>query len=233
MKAIGYIRVSTAQQSEQGVSLQDQAEKIEEYCDFKDLNLVEIIADKGISGGVPLASREGGQKLFHSIAENKIDVVVSVKLDRLFRDAADCLNTSKEWDNKGIALHLLDLGGSTLDTSTAMGRMFLTISASFAEMEKNLIQERTRNALQYKKNNREVYGSTPTGYDRRGDKLVKNDNEIAMIKYIKKLRDAGETLQSIATKLNENGFKTKRGGKKWYASTVSYILKNNLYKEVV
>lgn len=233
MKAIGYIRVSTAQQSEQGVSLQDQAEKIEEYCNFKDLNLVEIIADKGVSGGVPLASREGGQDLFHSIAENEIDVVVSVKLDRLFRDAADCLNTSKEWDNKGIALHLLDLGGSTLDTSTAMGRMFLTISASFAEMEKNLIQERTKNALQYKKTNKEVYGQTPTGYDRKGDKLVKNDKELELVKYIKKLRNAGNSLRKIADKLNDAGYKTKQGGQKWYASTVSYILKNNLYKEVV
>ncbi|MCK8818133.1 recombinase family protein [Natroniella sulfidigena] len=231
-KAIGYIRVSTSQQSKEGVSLKDQKDKITQYCSFKNIELVDIIADEGVSAGIPLDEREGGQELVKRVKEDNINTVVAVKLDRLFRDAVDCLCTTKKWDEKGIALHLLDLGGSTLDTSTAMGRMFLTMSAGFAEMERNLIKERTSNALQYKKKKREVYSPTPTGYKRKGNQLQENKEELKAVKLIKQLRKEGLSYRKIANKLNDLGVPTKRKGKKWYAATVSYIFKNDLYKDV-
>jgi len=230
-KAIGYIRVSTVKQEVEGVSLDEQADKIKDYCKFKDIELIDIIADKGVSAGKPLNSREGGHRLNKRIDNKEAEIVVAVKLDRLFRDAADCLNTSKKWDDQGIALHLLDLGGSTLDTSSAMGRMFLTMSAGFAEMERNLTSERTKAALKYKKSKKEAYGHTPVGYKREGEDLIKDDEEMEAVEIIKEGKEEGLSLRDIANKLNELGFKTKQGGKKWYASTVNYILKNDLYKE--
>jgi len=232
MKAIGYIRVSTEKQSNEGISLDDQKNKIKEYANLKDLELVDIIADKGVSGGIPLKQREGGKKLLSKVDNDNIDIVISMKLDRLFRDAIDCLTITKEWDNSGIALHLLDLGGNTLDTSSPMGRMFLTMSAGFAEMEKNLIGQRTKNALKYKKDNKQAYSPTPTGYKRTGDNLEENKEEMKTIKLIKKLRESGKSLRKIAEKLNKKGIPTKNNGQKWYASTVNYILKNDLYEEV-
>ena len=68
---------------------------------------------------------------------------MACKLDRLFRDAADCLNVTKHWDKRNIALHLIDVGGQTIDTSSSMGRFFLTMMAGVAEMERNLIRDRT------------------------------------------------------------------------------------------
>jgi len=233
MQAIGYIRVSTADQSDNGVSLKDQAEKIKDYCKFKEFDLVDIIEDKGISAGIPLSERPGGQELEQMVADDDIDIIVSVKLDRLFRDAVDCLNTSKSWDEQGKALHLLDLGGGTLDTSTAMGRMFLTMSAGFAEMERNLVKERTKTALAYKKKNKEVYSGIPFGYDRKNDRLVRNENEQKAIRLMQRLRNQGETLRSIAAELENRNIKTKKGNSKWYAQTVSQILKNDLHKEAI
>ena len=232
-KAIGYIRVSTVKQSDNGVSLSDQRQKIEDYCNFKGYELSEIIEDKGVSAGIPLTDRPGGQQLQDKLDSNNIEIVISVKLDRLFRDAVDCLNTSKRWDDDGIALHLLDLGGGTLDTSTAMGRMFLTMSAGFAEMEKNLIQERTKNALRYKRDKREVYGHAPLGFKRVGDKLVEVEEELGILDMIFTLREKGLSLRKIAGKLNNEGIETKSNGKKWRASNISYILKNDLYQEVI
>jgi len=232
-KAIGYIRVSTARQNEEGVSLDDQEQKIKEYAKFKDFELTEIIADRGISAGIPLSDRPGGSELINKVDNGQASIVIAVKLDRLFRDAADCLNTSKRWDDKGAALHLLDLGGGTLDTSTAMGRMFLTMSAGFAEMERNLVKERTKNALQYKRDKREVYGHAPLGFKRVGDKLVEVEEELGIIDMIFTLREKGLSLRKIAKNLNQNNIKTKQDGKKWYAATVNYILKNDLYQEVI
>lgn len=79
---------------------------------------------------------------------------MALKLDRLFRDAEDALHQTKAWDKAGIALHLVDMGGQTLNTATAMGRFFLNMMAGFAELERNLIAERTATALAHKKTHR-------------------------------------------------------------------------------
>lgn len=232
MQAIGYVRVSTDEQKDHGVSLDNQKQRIQDYCKFQGFELAEIIEDGGVSAGKPLNQREGGKKLINRIKKDKIKIIISVKLDRLFRDAIDCLQTTKEWDKAGIALHLLDMGGSTLDTSTAMGRMFLTMAAGFAEMERNLIGERTTDALQFKKKNHEVYSPVPLGFKRNGDKLEEDEVELDTIKEIYRLRREGLSFHKIADMLNQQGIPTKRKGGKWYASTVSYIVKNRLYEEV-
>lgn len=231
MKAIGYVRVSTEKQSLEGVSLKDQKDKIETYCKLKDMELVEIVTDEGVSAGIPLRERQGGQQLLNKVNKKEIDIIVSVKLDRLFRDAVDCLQNTKKWDNEEIALHLLDFGGDSLDTSSPMGRMFLTMSAGFAEMEKSLIQQRTKTALKYKKNKKEVYSTIPLGFDRVNDELKENEEELKIVSFIKQLRKDGLSYNKIAEKSNQLGLKTKKD-KKFYASTISYILKNDLYDNI-
>jgi len=77
-----------------------------------------------------------------------------VKLDRLFRNATDALQKSAEWDKAKLALHILDMDGSNIDTASAVGKMFFTMTAGFAEMERNLISERTKAALSFKKASR-------------------------------------------------------------------------------
>ncbi len=152
MRVIGYIRVSTDDQAREGVSLDAQEARIRAYAEMAGLELVDVIRDAAISGTVPLADRAGGAALL----DHDVDHVIALKLDRLFRDAADALSQTRSWDKAGIALHLIDVGGATINTSTAMGRMFLTMMAGFAELERNLISERTAMALAYKKDRREV-----------------------------------------------------------------------------
>lgn len=230
--AVLYTRVSTEEQSVNGVSLKDQEAKLLDYCKLAGLEPVHIIREEGISAGKPLATRPGGQELLQLVKKGDVGHVIALKLDRLFRDAADALNVTKAWDNAGIALHLVDMGGQSMNTATAMGRFFLSTMASFAELERNLIGERTTAAMKYKKAHKEVYSPVPYGYDREGDNLQPNKEEQKAIALIKKWRKKGWTLQKIATELTKRGIKTKRGGK-WYAGTVRYILENNLYQEAV
>jgi DNA invertase Pin-like site-specific DNA recombinase len=228
--AVLYTRVSTEEQSVNGVSLKDQEEKLLNYCKLAGLDPVHIIREEGISAAKPLATRPGGQELLQLVKGKQVGHVIALKLDRLFRDAADALNVTKAWDNAGIALHLVDMGGQSMNTASAMGRFFLSTMASFAELERNLIAERTTAAMKYKKAHREAYSPTPYGYDREGDNLQPNKEEQKAVKLIKKWRAAGWTLQKIANELTMKGTKTKRGGK-WYAGTIKYILENNLYQE--
>ena len=90
--------------------------------------------------------------------------MVALKLDRLFRDAADALGQTKAWDQGGISLHLCDMGGSAVDTSSPMGRMMVTMLSGFAEFERALIAERTRTALDRKKELGSRTGSVPYGW---------------------------------------------------------------------
>ncbi len=114
MDAVGYVRVSTDQQVDHGVSLETQHERIRAYTLLHKLNLVEIVSDEGISGSIPLADRPGGRRVLDLLRHDGAGHVVALKLDRLFRDAADALVQTRSWDRKGIAVHLIDVGGQTI-----------------------------------------------------------------------------------------------------------------------
>ena len=224
MKAIAYTRVSTQEQALQGVSLEAQEARLRAYCSLAGLELVEIVREEGVSGGKPLAARPGGARLLEALESGEAVHVVALKLDRLFRDAVDAMGKSKEWDAAGVSLHLVDMGGQAINTGSAMGRFFLTMMAGFAELERNLISERTSAALQHKIAQGEHVGAPPMGFDMVEGALVENQEELATVKRIKELRAEGYTLRRVAAILTEEGYPTKRGGS-WGPATVSNILK--------
>ena len=192
------------------------------------LDLVDVVREEGVSATVPLADRPGGGRVLELVALHKAPNVITLKLDRLFRDAADALLQTRAWDKAGVALHLIDVGGATINTQAAMGRMFLTMMAGFAELERNLIAERTAQALAFKKAHGEAYSPTPYGYDREGNRLVLNGAEADVVRKLKAWRRRGDSLHRIAARLNDQGVPDKRGGR-WYASTVRYLLANDLH----
>jgi len=221
-EAIGYVRVSTREQAESGLSIDAQIRRIKQFCEFKELTLKEIIRDENVSAGIPLGEREGGSRLL-ALTQSKPYAVVAIKLDRLFRDAHDCLGVTKDWKAQGNSLMLMDLG---VDTSTAMGRAFLTNAATYAELEKNLISERTKEALNQVKIQGGTLGASAFGWERSEEvdefgrkKLVPNTEELKTVYECQALREAGYSLQQIADKFNNENRPTKRGGR-WFPSTV-------------
>ncbi len=227
MKAIGYIRCSTHEQADSGLGLDAQAERIRAYLALKGLKLTDIVTDAGVSGGKPLASREGGQRLLTAIRERKADAVVLLKLDRGFRNASDCLATVEQWERKGVALHVVDLGGNAIDTQSAAGRFMLVVMAGVSEMERNLTRERTRSALAVKRANGQRIGTVPYGFDLADDgiALVPNESEQAVIADIRTMRANGKTLKQIAGELTKRGVRTKSGRERWSHQTVHRIVK--------
>jgi len=227
-RAVAYVRVSTQEQAREGVSLAAQEQRIRAYCEAQGLELVAVIREEGVSGSKPLGMRPAGAELVRALTLSGAAHVVALKLDRLFRDAADALEQTRLWDRKGIAMHLLDVGGASLCTGSAMGRMFLTMMAGFAELERNLIAERTAAALSHKKANRQAYSPTPYGFDRQGSQLIENPKEQRVLVRMRELAEQGASLRGIARTLNADGIPTKRGFR-WYARTVGYVLRNSLH----
>jgi len=222
MKTVGYIRVSTDEQAKNGVSLDAQRAKIEAYAQLKDMNLIDIITDSGISA--KNLNRQGMQRILAMCEKKEIDAIVVMKLDRMFRNTIDALQTTQMFDRLGISFHSIN---ESIDTQSALGKFFFTLMSSIAEMERNIISERTKTALQHKKANGEKCGgSIPYGCDLDSQtmKLIPNEQEQTVITLCKKYREEGLTLQAICNKLHEKGIKTKQGKEHWKANTVRRIL---------
>lgn len=218
---VAYLRVSTLEQAREGVSLSAQRERIAAYCALRNLTLIRIIEDSGVSASIPIAQRPGGAQLVSILKSGKVNSVVAIKLDRLFRNAADCLATVNEWDKSGIALHIIDLGGNAVDTRSAAGRFMLTVMAGAAEMERNLTVERTKSALAHKKAHNQAYSPTPFGFNRVGKNLIPNQSETETLQHIRSLRNSGLSLRSICSQLSS--VPTKLGGS-WKPATVAKML---------
>ena len=221
MKAIGYIRVSTEDQAKEGVSLDAQRRKIEAYAEFKDIELVEVIEDAGISA--KNLNRPGVQKVLRLAKTGKTEAVIVFKLDRMFRSTIDALDTTKQFKKWGIAFHSIH---ETIDTKSAMGKFFFTLMAALAEMERDLISERTKAALQHKRANGEkTGGDVPFGYQADNGTLKKDRREQRIIALIQKLKAQGNSLREIGRELQRRRYKTKTGKTTWNPKTVAEILK--------
>jgi len=221
MPTVGYIRVSTENQAKEGVSLDNQKAKIEAYCQLKDLDLSEIIEDAGISA--KNLKRPGVQRVLNLARKKQVDAIVVYKLDRIFRSTTDALETTKMFERHGVSFHSIC---ETLDTQSAMGRFFFTLTAALAEMERRIIGERTKAALSYKrKRNEKTGGDVPYGYDLTRDGiLIKNETEQKIIRLIRRLNRDGYSLRKICRELEREGQLTKRGNAVWQPSTISKIL---------
>lgn len=224
LKVIGYARVSTLEQSREGVSLDNQEHKIRAYAELKDMELVEMIVEEGKSGKT--MNRPGLQKIINLINNKQIDVVICYKLDRLTRKTRDLLYLIEDVFAKNN-IQFISLN-ENIDTSSASGKFFLTVMGAMAQMERDLIAERTIDALQELSRQGRRLGSPdriPLGFKlnkrkmARKTDLVMDKNTFEKVRTIFNLRRQKVSLQAIGDKFGM--------GK----SSVKYILDNPFYKD--
>lgn len=221
MKVIGYVRVSTSGQAEEGISLDNQIQKIKGYCEVNDLELVDVVIDEGMSAK-DLKGRPQALALIERSKAEKLGVVV-YKLDRMFRNTVESITTIEALEKSGVPFHSIN---EKLDTSSAMGKFFLTMISAMAELERNVISERTKDALQNKKAQGKRVGNIAFGYclAEDGETLIEDPQEQEILKTIKKLRKKGISFQKIADYLNKKGKLTRRGND-YKKSTVRNLAK--------
>jgi len=207
MKLIGYVRVSTAAQ-EDNTSLDEQERRLKAYCEAYGHKLVKVYRE------VASAKNTIARPVFNeALAElAKADGIVSTKLDRVARSTRDVLTLIEDTlqpSNK--ALILLD---QNIDTSSPYGMMVLTMMAAVAQLERDVIRERTQTGRKAKKEKGGyAFGSPKFGKMAVDGELVENKEEAAVLQLMKNHRRAGKGLTQIANMLNEQGYRTKRGGK--------------------
>jgi putative DNA-invertase from lambdoid prophage Rac len=193
MAIYGYCRVSTIRQASEGESLVVQRRQIEGYALTHGLALDDVVVEEGASGSIPIAERPAGGPMFAKLAKG--DAIIAPKLDRLFRSALDALQVVEDLKKRGVALHLLDLGGDI--SGAGLSKLFLTIAAAFAEAERDRIRERVSQVkADQKARGRYLGGKVPFGF-RRGE-LTPHADEQNAIREIRRLRAKGRPLRAIA-----------------------------------
>jgi DNA invertase Pin-like site-specific DNA recombinase len=220
MRATGYARVSTFGQSQDGVSLEMQQNRIAAWCKGNGHELETVFVEA--RGGGRADNRPELQKAMNLVCKRR-GILVVYSLSRFSRSVRDTLELTEQLDRANA--HLASLSES-LDTSSAVGRMIFKLLSTLAEFERDVNSERTRNALGHmRRTNRRISAKIPFGYTLADDKatLLPDTNEQAAIARILDRRAAGMTLAAIAASMESECVKTREGGR-WYPATVAAIL---------
>ena len=222
MNAIGYVRVSTEGQAQEGVSLEAQRARVAAWCLANGYTLMATHEDAGFSG-CRSDNRPGLQAALTEACKHKSALVV-YSLSRLARSTKDAILISERLAKCGADLVSLT---ERIDTTSATGKLFFRLMAVLNEFERDQVSERTRGALTHLRNQgKRISGHLPYGFDLAGDgqSLIPNRQEQAGLQIMKRLRSQRFSLRRIAAKLTEQGIAPKSGSR-WTAQSINTILK--------
>ncbi len=198
--------------------------------------LTEKYDDNGFTGSN--ANRPSLQRLLNDIKENRVNMVIVYKLDRLSRSLVDFVQLLKFFDEHGVAFASVT---QPIDTSTSTGKLMLHILSSFAEFERELISERTRDKMcAARKRGKWTGGVAPLGYrvDKENKKLIIDPESAKVVKEIFDLYLKGNSTLKIVQIFNEKGYKTKKipckngktiGEVKYSVARIQWMLRHPVY----
>jgi DNA invertase Pin-like site-specific DNA recombinase len=208
-KIVGYIRVSTVDQAAYGAGMDAQKGSILRACEYRQLDLCEIVADDGYSAKT--MKRPGLEKCLRMVRSGEVDGLMVTKLDRLSRSIADFSSIMAASQKEGWRLIVLE---PDIDFSTPFGKLLANILASFAEFERDMISMRTREGMQEKK--------------RQGVKFGPSTQIDPHVRDIIRARHAcGMTYREIADELSRAGIPTPTGKAFWAHQTVYDLVKRD------
>jgi DNA invertase Pin-like site-specific DNA recombinase len=204
---VGYVRVSTDEQADHGAGLEAQRAAIVRECERRGWQLVRIEEDA--ASGRSMAGRPGLSAALHAVESGEASALIVAKLDRLSRSLLDFAALMARAQRRGWALVALDLG---VDTTTPQGEMMANVLAVFAQFERRLIGQRTRDALAVKRAQGVKLGRPPA-------------MPMALRRRLRAMRGDGMTYRAIASVLEHEGVPKAHGGQRWHASTVARAIR--------
>ena len=207
-RVIGYVRVSTEEQGRSGLGLEAQVEAITAKAASKGWEVVRIAQD--VASGKSMNGRDELQAALADLKAHRADALVSTKLDRISRSVVDFGTLLDTASRQRWHVVMLDLD---MDTSTATGRMMANVVASVAQFEREMIGQRTKEALAAKRARGERLGRS---------RLIAP----ALERRIVRLRAKDLSYEAIADKLNHDGIAAPMGGQ-WGWTTISRVVKRS------
>lgn len=203
--ALAYVRVSTAEQAQDGASLAAQEQALIEAAQRRGFR-VEIVREQ--ASGKSLAKRPALTAALARLKAGEATALYSTRLDRLSRSVADFAGLLARSQREGWTVAVLD---ADVDTGTPSGEFLVNVLAAAAQYERRIIGARTRDALAQRRREGVRLGRPPV-------------LDASTVARIRKARQAGDSLRTIASALNADGIPTAHGGKAWHASTIAKVL---------
>lgn len=223
MKTAIYVRVSTEEQAREGYSVSGQLQKLKAFCISQEWKVAGVYVDEGISA--KNMDRPQLQQMINDIKDNKIDCVLVYRLDRLTRSVFDLYKLLETFDKHNCKFKSAT---EVYDTTTAMGRMFITIVAALAQWERENMGERISFGFEEKvRQGKCPFNFSPMGYtlNKEESKLYIHPIEANTVKIMFEKYIEGYGSNRLCRYLNENGLLTKRGNK-WSSNTLFKVLKS-------
>lgn len=218
--AVAYVRVSTEEQAREGVSLDAQRARINAHCAAHSLELVGTYSDEGISGR-RTSNRPGLEQAIRHVCSIRGTLTV-YSLSRLARSLKDAILITERMEKCGAELVLL---AEQIDTRSAAGRMFFHVMAALAQFESDLIGERTKLAIDFKRRAGKRYCcNAQFGYRIEDGRVVADAREQAALKTMQSLTRSGMSIRAVADRLPQLGI-LNRQGKPLSSQQVGVILR--------
>lgn len=203
MATYGYSRVSTSRQADEGESLDVQQRTMAGYALMHGMSLDRVFVERGVSGSIPLLERPQGAELLGLVKAG--DVVVTSKLDRMFRSALDALDVLAKLKARGVSLHMIDLGGDV--TGNGISKLVFTILSAVAEAERDRTRERVSQVkADQRGRGRYLGGKVPFGFTvGAGGGLVEEPGQQGAVALARQMRAAGGTVRGVQAALAAQG----------------------------
>ena len=221
-----YTRVSTDIQAEKEFSsCEAQEQKIKYFVESQnDFSVFKVYSDAGYTGAN--TNRPALQELLNDIKEGKIDLILAYKIDRLTRSPKDFYQLIETFDRFGVDFISIT---ERFDTSTPAGRLLRNIMLTFAQFERELTSERTKDKmLERAKKGMCNGGFTPFGYQRKDKKIFVYEKEARIVERIFETYIETKSLSKVYEYLKASDIKNKYG-KPFYKTAIAYLLRNPVY----
>ena len=205
MKTAIYLRVST---DEQHLGMEAQLERTSAYALLRGWEVEAVYSDKGVSGSTDPEDRPGALRMLRDAAAGLFDVVLVLRVDRLVRSAETTLRVVRELGESGVGFVSAT---EPIDSTSPIGKAMLGMLAVFAQLERDMIAARTKEALAAARAKGTVLGA-PRFKDAQAITLASN------------MRANGSTLAQIRNEFVAQGVPTVRGGE-WTETAISRLLK--------
>lgn len=228
MRVVGYIRVSTDRQADEGLGPDVQEREIRKWAGVHRHQIVELCRDEGKGGSQGLESRIGLGQAMENLRERTATGLVVFRLDRLARDMVL---------QEQLLAGIWQLGAEAFSTSPSEGsylsedpddpsrKLIRQVLGAVAEYERGMISLRLRlGRVRKAEKGGYAYGSPPFGYRAEGKALIEDSQEAKAMYRMTELRRNGRSLHAICSELQQEGLGAKRGGR-WHPTTVARVLR--------